>query len=279
MMFVAMTVLMLTMWAALSEARPAFPAYHQVRMFGLEREFEPVHSAGSGQPEVAGVGTLPLAAGHVTAALDNGPATPLGTNQSGHGPAHGPDHSVHHPASGEGAQGSSPNASTQPARPQISAQEVHFALAFTRVVSILMRSNPHRHYSLSDLEWLVLPPIMTGQFAILDAQVNGQVMPVALALWARVSAEVDQRLSDPTLPSIRLKPDEWRSGEILWLIDAVGDGNSIPKLLQRLNEGPFAGKNAKIRQVREDGTASVALPSYALHDLRITDAYRDHANG
>ncbi len=258
MMFVAMTVLMLTMWAALSEARPAFPAYHQVRMFGLEREFEPVHSAGSGQPEVAGVGTLPLAAGHVTAALDNGPATPLGTNQSGHGPAHGPDHSVHLPASGEGAQGATTSAAGQAGPPQISAREVHFAVAFTRITAVLMRSNPYRHSSLSDLEWLVLPPIMTGQFAILDAQVNGQTVPVALALWASVSAEVDQRLSDPTLPTLRLKPDEWRSGEILRLIDAVGDGNAIPHLLQRLNEGPFAKREVKMRRAGSQGITTIA---------------------
>lgn len=112
-----------------------------------------------------------------------------------------------------------------------------------------MRSNPYRHSSLSDLEWLVLPPIMTVQFAILDAQVSGQTMPVALALWASVSAEVDQRLSDPTLPSIRLKPDEWRSGDILWLIDAVGDGTAIPHLLRGLIDGVFAGKQVKMRRV------------------------------
>ena len=159
------------------------------------------------------------------------------------------------------AQDPSPSAPAQPAQPQISAKEVHFAVAFARIVSILMRSNPYRHSSLADLEWLVLPPIMSGQFAILDAQINGQTVPIAVALWANVSAEIDQRLSDPTLPSIKLKPNEWRSGEILWLIDAVGDGSAIPHLMQRLTEGPFAGRQVKMRRAGADGIVSVGLLS------------------
>ena len=46
------------------------------------------------------------------------------------------------------------------------AQEVAFALTFTRIVSVLMHSVHYRHYSLSDLEWLVVPPILTGQCAV-----------------------------------------------------------------------------------------------------------------
>ena len=102
------------------------------------------------------------------------------------------------------------------AAPQISAQEAQFAIAFARVVSVLMRSNPYRHYSLSDLEWLVVPPLMTGQFAIMDAQVTpqqadgaaapAQTVPVAVAFWASVSPEVDQRLSNPKTPTLKLRP-------------------------------------------------------------------------
>ena len=86
---------------------------------------------------------------------------------------------------------------------------------------------------------------------------NGARAPVSAVTWAHVSAEVDQRLSDPTLPSLRLKPDEWRSGDILWLIDAVGDGNAIPHLLQRLYEGPFAAREIKMRRAAPNGSVAI----------------------
>jgi hypothetical protein len=35
---------------------------------------------------------------------------------------------------------------------------------------------------------------------------------------------VDKRLSENLTAPIRLRPDEWKSGDILWLVDAIGDG-------------------------------------------------------
>ena len=147
-------------------------------------------------------------------------------------------------------------AETPPMR-QLTAEEVQFSVAFTRVVAVLMRSKPYRQFSLGSLESLVVPALMTGQFAIADANINGQVVPVAVAFWANVSAEVDQRLSDPGQKMMQLKPDDWRSGEIPWLIDAVGDGNVIPHLLQRLTERAFAGREVKTRRTVLNGGVTI----------------------
>jgi hemolysin-activating ACP:hemolysin acyltransferase len=149
-------------------------------------------------------------------------------------------------------------------RSQISPQEVQFAVAFARIVSVLMRSNPYRQGTLGDLEWLVVPAIMTGQFAIMDTQINGQTVPVAVALWASVSAEVDQRLSDPTAPAIRLAPNEWQSGDRLWLVDALGDRNAIGDLLQQMSGGIFAGKEMKTHSVGVDGVRRFSTLAAAL---------------
>lgn len=139
-------------------------------------------------------------------------------------------------------------AAGQPAPRQLTAAEVQFAVAFTRVISVLSKSNPYRGATLGDLEWLVVPPLMTGQFAVMDAQINGQTVPVAVAFWALVSPEVDQRLSDTTVSFVRLRPEEWSSGDILWLVDVVGDPNAIPHLLQQLRPAVFKGQMAKIRR-------------------------------
>lgn len=55
------------------------------------------------------------------------------------------------------------------------------------------------------------------------------------------------------MTAIRLRPDEWRSGEHLWLINAVGDQPAIPHLMQQLQAGPFKGRQAKMRMVGADG--------------------------
>jgi hypothetical protein len=59
-------------------------------------------------------------------------------------------------------------AGDRPTPPQISPPEVQFAVAFARIVSVLMRSNAYRQGTLGDLKWLVVLAIMTGQFAIMD---------------------------------------------------------------------------------------------------------------
>jgi hemolysin-activating ACP:hemolysin acyltransferase len=115
-----------------------------------------------------------------------------------------------------------------------------------------MRSPHYKHYTLADLEWLVLPPLLTGQFSVAEAgdQQSSIRMPVAVALWANVSAEVDRRLSENLSSPMRLRPDEWRSGDIPWLVDAVGDARVVPQFLKQLSETAFKGCEVKMR-VRE----------------------------
>lgn len=83
-------------------------------------------------------------------------------------------------------------------------QDLMISAAFARIVGILMRSPQYKHFALTDLEWLVVPPLMLGQFAMVDGKIEGVPLPVpaAVALWATVSPAVDERLSkDLTAPS------------------------------------------------------------------------------
>jgi cytolysin-activating lysine-acyltransferase len=137
------------------------------------------------------------------------------------------------------------------------AAAVRHSLAFAQIVSILMHSPRYRHYTLGDLEWLVLPPLLTGQCSVAEAKSNGVSIPVAVALWASVSPEVDRRLTENLNTPIRLRPDEWRSGDILWLIDAVGDRRVVPGLLKQLAENTFKGREIKVRGRGEGGKVEV----------------------
>ncbi|MBO0763419.1 MAG: toxin-activating lysine-acyltransferase [Hyphomicrobiaceae bacterium] len=127
---------------------------------------------------------------------------------------------------------------------------VRHSLAFAQIVSVLMRSPLHQRYPIAALQWLVLPPLLTGQFSIghADNKQQGTPVPVAVALWARVSAEVDKRLSENLDQPIQLRPREWRSGETLWLIEAVGDQRALPQFLKHLAETVFKGCEVKLRR-------------------------------
>jgi hemolysin-activating ACP:hemolysin acyltransferase len=130
-------------------------------------------------------------------------------------------------------------------------------VTFTRIVSILSRSPHYKHYTLSDLEWLVVPPILTGQCAVMEAKVNGRQVPVAAALWASVSGEVDKRLSENLTAPTKLRPDEWRSGNLLWLVDAVGDPKAIAELLRQLHDTALRGQEVKVRKMAGDSHPTI----------------------
>lgn len=137
---------------------------------------------------------------------------------------------------------------------------IRLSFSFMQIITVLMRSSQYRHHTLGDLEWLVIPPLMSGQFSVAQ---KGASTPVAVALWASVSAEVDRRLSETLHLPIRLRPDEWRSGDILWLVDVVGDPLVVPKLRKQLVETVFKGREAKMRVRADNGNVRVQRISAA----------------
>lgn len=133
--------------------------------------------------------------------------------------------------------------------------------SFGEIIAVLMRAPTYRHYSLSDMEWLVVPPMISGQFLLAEARSKeeGFSAPVGIALWARVSEEVDKKLSANLNQPIRLAPHEWTSGDIHWLIDVVGDKRVIQALINRLGQTVFKGTSVKVRGVDDEGNKAVRV--------------------
>ena len=139
-----------------------------------------------------------------------------------------------------------------------------FAGSFAQIVAVLMRDRNFKHLTLADLESLVLPPLIAGQFGIAHAQSQGNgakkgsvVVPVAVALWARVSASIDKLLSENPEKPPRLQPSGWVSGSIIWLIVLGGDRRATPKLLDQLLKRDFCGQLVKMRVGTRDGKVIV----------------------
>ncbi len=130
---------------------------------------------------------------------------------------------------------------------------------FGGAVALFMRSPAHKHYTLADLEWLLVPPLGLNQFILAEAKLPaGQAVPAALVLWARVSAEVDARLSAAPAYPIRLHPNEWQSGEVFWIIDAAGEQEAMQNCIQVLANSAFKGREFKmLRRAAADHSGDI----------------------
>jgi hemolysin-activating ACP:hemolysin acyltransferase len=154
---------------------------------------------------------------------------------------------------------STPATSATKALRQINA--LKFSATLGQIVALLMRVPHHRCNFLADLEWLVLPAIATNQIAIQEAPDAANILdgPAAAVLFASVSAEVDQRLTANPSLRVRLKPEEWASGSIPWLVDAVGDPRAANALVVRLLQQRFKATGLKTYGRGPDGKPSISL--------------------
>jgi len=122
-----------------------------------------------------------------------------------------------------------------------------------QIVVLLMRSQAYQNATLGDLKPRIMPPIIAGQYSIAGKRgdADGLVVPVGGLLWARVSAEVDARLSaDPTAP-LKLSPVEWTGGDIIWITEAVGEAPIIKEMMGRLLGGTWKGRTVR-QQLKGD---------------------------
>ena len=154
---------------------------------------------------------------------------------------------------GDGGQ---PSSGEQKLDPQvlekINAMRTRFAASFSQVVISLMSSPRYRHQSIADLEHLVTEPLMRNRIAIATAKAakgldQGQM--VGLAYWAKVSEEVENKIKEQIANSvfpIRLKPEDWESGDRLWLLDVVAP-----------NRQAATAVLANFRQIAKDGQVAL----------------------
>jgi hemolysin-activating ACP:hemolysin acyltransferase len=131
--------------------------------------------------------------------------------------------------------------------------------AFGQIMALMMRSPQHQRVTVGDLRGLVAPIVMSGQYALAGKrfQQGGFARPVAAVLWARVSDAVDQRLTAAAAGPLTLDRSEISSGNSIWIIDVLGDGQMIQGMIKRLAETQWKGQQIKLRTVDQDKTVSV----------------------
>jgi len=145
-----------------------------------------------------------------------------------------------------GCTGSSSYPGT-PQQQQVAAEKV---AVFGHAVWLMVQSAAHKHLFLTDMEWLVLPPIALNQFRIWR-QNN---MPVAFASWAYLSDDAEARIKQNIK---KLAPIDWKSGEHLWLIDMVAPFGGAEEAVKELREQVFQGRTVRSLQPAPGGGVAV----------------------
>ena len=139
-------------------------------------------------------------------------------------------------------------APTPTAAPNVAADKpVVAALAsqeFVRLLGevswLMTRSPTHKFAFLTDLEWLVMPPLAMGQARLYR---NDKGDPIAFASWALVSDEVDQRLTNR---NGKLRPADWRSGPHPWIIDLIAPFGGVDEVVKAVFATVFSGKSVPV---------------------------------
>ncbi len=118
-------------------------------------------------------------------------------------------------------------------------------------ITWLMTQSPnHRYFFLSDLEWMILPPVSQGQFRVF----HGEKFPVGVAFWAFVSQEVEERIRKGIT---KMRPGDWSSGDKLWLVDLISPFGNAQKMVEDLVKNVFPDKPFKYLQRNEEGNMMV----------------------
>lgn len=93
---------------------------------------------------------------------------------------------------------------------------------------------------LSDaVEWLILPPLLAGQFRIWCRGVT----PVAFAAWALLDRHAEERL---LAGERRLGPADWQGGDRPWLIYLVAPYGGLERFARELRQDVFAGRDVNV---------------------------------
>ena len=112
----------------------------------------------------------------------------------------------------------------------------HLQMSFAKVVMTMLATPRYRHCSLAELEHLVLDPLVRNQIAIAHAKAKEGAdrsqddAVVGIAIWAKVSAEVDAKIREQIKARvfpIRLTAQDWASGDITWLLDVIAPNQTL----------------------------------------------------
>lgn len=114
---------------------------------------------------------------------------------------------------------------------QIAAFRTRLQASIGEVVLAMLNLPRYRHQSVADLLHLVVEPLTRDRIAIAKTGGEGKLEETAgIAIWASVSDEVDAKIREQVQARvfpIRLKAEDWASGETHWLLDVIAPSQKV----------------------------------------------------
>jgi cytolysin-activating lysine-acyltransferase len=138
---------------------------------------------------------------------------------------------------------------TSPA-PEGAAKKVSEVLG--EIVWLMSQSPLHKQFFISDIEWLVMTPVLLQQFRLF----YDNDKPIGVAFWATVNEEVEERLKAGTT---RLRPQDWKSGNALWVVEVIAPFGGAEEMVKDLKAKVFAGRELKFLATSAHGRQVAVL--------------------
>lgn len=107
--------------------------------------------------------------------------------------------------------------------------------AIGETVLAMIATERYRNQSVGNLRDILVEPMLRDRVVLaMTRPPEGNTKPflpqTSIAIWASVSAEVDARISQQAAANvfpIFLKPEEWVSGDIVWLLDVIAPSAAL----------------------------------------------------
>ena len=180
-------------------------------------------------------------------------------------------------ASGGGTATDAPPKAPDPAVvAQMAAFRAKLKASVGEVVLAMASLPRYRSQTLADVLHLVIAPMLSNRVAIAKsaAHEGGPEETVGIAIWASVSDEVDARIREQIKAGvfpIRLKAEDWNSGEHHWLLDVIAPS-------QKMATAVLANfkQVAKDKLVHVHPIASQLVDPAVLEKMRVKPAEEPH---
>ena len=93
--------------------------------------------------------------------------------------------------------------------------QLHLYETYGKIAWLWSNSNLHKTWTIGLQSRLIIPPLMLGQYIIVNDNNNN---PMAYCSWAMFDLEAEIKY---ILHPNSIRPNDWRSGQRMWMIDFI----------------------------------------------------------
>jgi hemolysin-activating ACP:hemolysin acyltransferase len=166
---------------------------------------------------------------------------------------------------------------------QITAFKTKLQASIGEVVLAMLNLPRYRNQTLADLMHLVVEPMTRDRIAIAKAGGEGKIEETAgIAIWASVSDEVDAKIREQIQARVfpvRLKSEDWASGETTWLLDVIAPSQKIATAVLANFKQVVKDKPVRIHPIVSQLVDPAVLEKMKVKPVSEADPSPDHKTG